>query len=86
MYGEPVLVTRSQSALWVYPRMYGETLDNQYRYFVVRGLSPHVRGNLGRRCPARVWQRSIPACTGKPVCGDGIAVMPRVYPRMYGET
>ena len=70
----------------VYPRVYGET-DYQKRLVHRRyGLSPRVRGNLS---PTDDWthvQRSIPACTGKPLACLDRPSGQRVYPRVYGET
>ena len=66
--------------------MYGETHRALKHAAKDGGLSPHVRGNRGR--PSLRWFTlgSIPACTGKPICGAAGSSLPTVYPRMYGET
>ena len=66
--------------------MYGETAATRIATPLRRGLSPRVRGNLGRaeRPASRVG--SIPACTGKPTRPDGSRQLRGVYPRVYGET
>ena len=70
----------------VYPRMYGETVNQKIDRLQQTGLSPHVRGNptSTRSIPSR--RGSIPACTGKPHGYEVVIVMCWVYPRMYGET
>ena len=70
----------------VYPRMYGETAARDNLHTLVRGLSPHVRGNLGKVVVLCDDWRSIPACTGKPLRGVVARRGDEVYPRMYGET
>ena len=71
---------------WVYPRMYGETLNFESPSGVLQGLSPHVRGNHLYEPLERAVIGSIPACTGKPESCRRTVRSPRVYPRMYGET
>ena len=66
--------------------MYGETADEHPQSCRHVGLSPHVRGNPERSFHARPDEGSIPACTGKPSRHSPLAIRPRVYPRMYGET
>ena len=84
-------VTPSPAAVYprmygVYPRMYGETQDCLPPDFPFMGLSPHVRGNPSVVTVSGGYERSIPACTGKP--SESIAAIDSlmVYPRMYGET
>ena len=66
--------------------MYGETCSVAPENNVSYGLSPHVRGNLGLSARALRDNGSIPACTGKPRRRTAAPTLPRVYPRMYGET
>ena len=70
----------------VYPRMYGETPGWYNPGVTEAGLSPHVRGNPKTKRRARSTDGSIPACTGKPEPPAPMPALPRVYPRMYGET
>ena len=84
--GKPVPTRRGATCPGVYPRMYGETRRAAVAMAMPRGLSPHVRGNPGRRRLILRTGGSIPACTGKPggCCAGGRNGA--VYPRMYGET
>ena len=66
--------------------MYGETASIIGAVKRQRGLSPHVRGNQGRRLGGQAHHRSIPACTGKPTIAAAVPHPREVYPRMYGET
>ena len=84
--GKPGRHQRGGRPCGVYPRMYGETRRVWRRPDETHGLSPHVRGNHHRPLRAGGWQRSIPACTGKPVGGRRGTQTNQVYPRMYGET
>ena len=70
----------------VYPRMYGETEEDDEILDPTAGLSPHVRGNLIELLEPFVRKRSIPACTGKPPGRRRRSRWRWVYPRMYGET
>ena len=66
--------------------MYGETEFCARARLGAAGLSPRVRGNpLFLADPVHAL-RSIPACTGKPCGSDAVKSVPRVYPRVYGET
>ena len=69
----------------VYPRVYGEALTLSLTVNRLGGLSPRVRGSHGYSRRGRCWQRSIPACTGKPLNDIAPADTLRVYPRVYGE-
>ena len=84
--GKPTMRVRIFTWFWVYPRMYGETLQTCTESNRVCGLSPHVRGNRVRVSSGANDTGSIPACTGKPSERAGGAVSTQVYPRMYGET
>ena len=66
--------------------MYGETTAPAANVIHEGGLSPHVRGNPSSAKPVNRKLGSIPACTGKPVVDRPGVLLPRVYPRMYGET
>ena len=70
----------------VYPRMYGETTMAIRSRPSMKGLSPHVRGNLSCYHHMRLGMGSIPACTGKPHALRPLTRQIEVYPRMYGET
>ena len=50
------------------------------------GLSPHLRGNLRRRCRRRRGYGSIPAPAGKPSAILNLSSPCRVNPRTCGET
>ena len=70
----------------VYPRVYGESLQEPVLCQVVSGLSPRVRGILRTGQPPGPDQRSIPACTGNPHGEPSGAWRGGVYPRVYGES
>ena len=84
--GKPCSRCRRPRLMQVYPRMYGETPGRISSPHNGRGLSPHVRGNPGRRRTRRPHAGSIPACTGKPPPPASDPGESKVYPRMYGET
>ena len=67
--GEPDKVRLVMAAQGVYPRVYGGTFIINKLDYLVRGLSPRVRGNLGMIGPFSPVYRSIPACTGEPQFG-----------------
>ena len=50
------------------------------------GLSPRVRGNLGRIRKVGNQGRSIPACAGEPDCRRDCRRSSAVYPRVCGGT
>ena len=84
--GKPCCQRRRGQRVGVYPRMYGETLRYRQVPELIRGLSPHVRGNHVRAVPPLPHLGSIPACTGKPPADRHGTATRWVYPRMYGET
>ena len=84
--GKPGVDRVPGRAAGVYPRMYGETGCRIGVGGVRAGLSPHVRGNPGKRSRQDDCRGSIPACTGKPCRPSSLWSRPKVYPRMYGET
>ncbi len=70
----------------VYPRAYGATANAGAAYAAGKGLSPCVRGYLGRAGHGDVAQGSIPVCTGLPRWGFHRSSLAWVYPRVYGAT
>ena len=70
----------------VYPRVYGGTFLLVVRVGGQAGLSPRVRGNRVTITSVGSFVRSIPACTGEPICPFSSAAWKRVYPRVYGGT
>ena len=68
----------------VYPRVCGGISAPARLRMAAAGLSPRVRGNLGKANPPRLANRSIPACAGESAPG-GAALQPAtVYPRVCG--
>ena len=65
--GKPERPRYCQWRMPVYPRVYGETLPVARSPVAHAGLSPRVRGNLQETRRPRMGERSIPACTGKPI-------------------
>ena len=54
-------------SIWVYPRVYGEAVQEGLTAICRLGLSPRVRGSLWATASGETMPRSIPACTGKPL-------------------
>ena len=50
------------------------------------GPSPRVRGSHGQPALGSHWDRSIPACAGKPTTSPGRRTGTRVHPRVCGES
>ncbi len=84
--GKPGFPFRGHGYPAVYPRVYGETIDCLDTRLLNEGLSPRVRGNHRGLASNVFWERSIPACTGKPVSSGSRKAVDKVYPRVYGET
>ena len=84
--GEPILGKTTSRFHRVYPRVCGGTLIAAPREHQQPGLSPRVRGNLGKLDQAFCTFRSIPACAGEPAPSDSSAIVPVVYPRVCGGT
>ena len=84
--GEPPERRRTPSLRRVYPRVCGGTRSTRSEQPRVSGLSPRVRGNLGRHRPERHLPRSIPACAGEPQATPATASPSPVYPRVCGGT
>ncbi len=66
--------------------MHGGTRSSFPQTRLIRGLSPHARGNRCKRANRTKRRRSIPACTGEPGLRPMLALPDRVYPRMHGGT
>ena len=84
--GEP---GRAPPARWrfrVYPRECGGTWHRVLDQAPGVGLSPRVRGNLGRQPRQAVDRGSIPASAGEPPRRHRIGCATRVYPRECGGT
>ncbi len=84
--GKPATVRHFDPPSRVYPRAYGETSAQGWRGWVLRGLSPRLRGNLLKSSFGSPSHRSIPALTGKPARPRDRGLAAQVYPRAYGET
>ena len=84
--GEPMLGSRTKSRRTVYPRVCGGTASIIAMRRSRAGLSPRVRGNPGQPMPTPTPPRSIPACAGEPLLGDGVLSWKEVYPRVCGGT
>ena len=84
--GEPSVTSRLHAAREVYPRVCGGTEERARMDVVVVGLSPRVRGNLGRGGVRAVGYGSIPACAGEPLNRARGDMICRVYPRVCGGT
>ena len=84
--GEPSGAGRPARPRGVYPRVCGGTRSFRFLPLDVRGLSPRVRGNLGRA--GRPWRQcgSIPACAGEPRRRPAASATSWVYPRVCGGT
>ena len=84
--GKPRSPRRRASASRVHPRVCGETAPRMPVSSVDAGPSPRVRGNLRPGGAARLVERSIPACAGKPEAARRRRRELRVHPRVCGET
>ena len=84
--GEPCQRSFRSTKSTVYPRVCGGTLDAIRAISHGKGLSPRVRGNHKTIPPARPCMRSIPACAGEPLNGQGRTTTLQVYPRVCGGT
>ena len=84
--GEPYHGGSLQRRSWVYPRGCGGTLPRRKPPKKKLGLSPRVRGNLGRPRETLRRNRSIPAGAGEPIPPRPGLVGWAVYPRGCGGT
>ena len=70
----------------VYPRTYGGTTPAPIAVTITTGLSPHIRGNVGKKLRNHIGMRSIPAHTGERSQSRISKPLQWVYPRTYGGT
>ena len=84
--GEPAAASSSSRFHWVYPRACGGTRCCLTAFSVVAGLSPRLRGNLGKAAHIGNPYGSIPAPAGEPAKGATRPVKVAVYPRACGGT
>ena len=71
---------------WVHPRVCGESEGTDYYGGDKPGPSPRVRGIRRSTYRPSVRARSIPACAGNPLRDYIGHVLPRVHPRVCGES
>ena len=84
--GEPSSRASGAYQSAVYPRVCGGTAPPGIPLWMMRGLSPRVRGNRVGGNPSVGFGRSIPACAGEPHPRPSVAKSPGVYPRVCGGT
>ena len=84
--GEPVALLLFVLQFRVYPRTCGGTSKRAPPSLMARGLSPHVRGNLGLAAGFRGRPGSIPARAGEPRSPVRGVLVFGVYPRTCGGT
>ena len=84
--GKPFCPERGPRADRVHPRVRGETSNPPISPRVQMGPSPRARGNHKKRRELQPKVGSIPACAGKPAARTCSTWMPRVHPRVRGET
>ena len=84
--GEPLLGAQPHCEQRVYPRVCGGTVPPGPLSGTKRGLSPRVRGNLGRGSAQAHRPGSIPACAGEPQRRVENEIARGVYPRVCGGT
>ncbi len=84
--GEPGCRPAAAAGLPVYPRACGGTWRNIGDSLPCSGLSPRLRGNLGRSRGMTLVIRSIPALAGEPHQRKHWPVPGQVYPRACGGT
>ena len=84
--GEPGRCYPPLAGRRVYPRVCGGTVDGQEYYYMEKGLSPRVRGNLDDVEPGWYLDGSIPACAGEPHRRARVDTVYQVYPRVCGGT
>ena len=84
--GNPLLGHGQVSALRVYPRGHGESVERLARHVAAEGLSPWARGIRKARTAGQALMRSIPVGTGNPPRRRSALAAPGVYPRGHGES
>ena len=82
--GEPITNLRANLSQRVYPRGCGGASLDQRALVNPQGLSPRVRGSLGRQSSAVFLEGSIPAGAGEPRFDGDRFNGDRVYPRGCG--
>ena len=83
--GKPTRASARRTASRVYPRPHGEATLELPAVDDDMGLSPPTRGSRLSNGVRPLDRRSIPAHTGKPLCGKHAVQPVRVYPRPHGE-
>ena len=84
--GEPPRAPHASADDTVYPRACGGTVCHHRRCSCGYGLSPRVRGNLGRGRDVTGFHGSIPARAGEPYYDGSSPIRTEVYPRACGGT
>ncbi len=84
--GEPADIPATACSSGVYPRVCGGTFGRLCCWYLSRGLSPRVRGNLDSGGHRERCQGSIPACAGEPLDQSCRQSSNTVYPRVCGGT
>ena len=82
--GEPCWPPTRRLRARVYPRVCGGALAKRAKRRAKKGLSPRVRGSLGRAPEHPGLEGSIPACAGEPTSGRDRPRLDAVYPRVCG--
>src|SRR5690625_6812425 len=77
---------RFTSSVWVYPHVYGATIQPILLCNRLLGLSPCVWGHLYLSPLMLFHIGSIPMCMGPPCSACCTASSRRVYPHVYGAT
>ena len=84
--GNPSPRMPASTAIWVHPRVCGESPVESGDRVYMSGPSPRVRGILLRTVPCLTHLGSIPACAGNPSTGRARGRTWRVHPRVCGES
>ena len=84
--GEPIQPHGNRKDRQVYPRACGGTAVTPRTKPPRSGLSPRLRGNLGRRGAPKLALGSIPAPAGEPSLYTAVSTPGWVYPRACGGT
>ena len=84
--GQPPVTDGKERIAEVYPRTRGATAYPESIQRIIRGLSPHARGNLRALAWPVPAPGSIPARAGQPRPAARTRVPPTVYPRTRGAT
>ena len=82
--GQPGRFRQYRRPHGVYPRVGGAAGLTYTVHTNQQGLSPRVRGSLGRGCRALQHTGSIPACAGQPASTACSTCSRAVYPRVCG--